>query len=72
MVEVPRPIEFIHDPLRYIGDMPVLAWVHQSIAAECESLVSLLGLNGDGRIVGSIRKFGCKYEENWICGLMWI
>ncbi|KAF5335710.1 hypothetical protein D9611_009742 [Ephemerocybe angulata] len=34
---LPRPIELhAHDPIRYVGDM--LAWVHQSIAAEREIL----------------------------------
>ena len=66
----PRPIELhAHDPLRYVGDM--LAWVHQSIAAEREFLESLFGLKSDGRMVGSIRKFDSKdEEEDWICELM--
>ena len=55
--------------MRYVGDM--LAWVHQSIAAEREFLESLFGLKGDGRMVGSIRNFDSKdQEEDWICELM--
>jgi hypothetical protein len=66
----PRPIELhAHDPLRYVGDM--LAWVHQSIAAEREFLESLFGSKSDGRMVGSIRKFDSNdEEEDWICELM--
>ena len=66
----PRPIELhAHDPLRYVGDM--LAWVHQSIAVEREFLESLFGLRSDGRMVGSIRKFDSKGdEEDWIRELM--
>ena len=48
----------------------MLAWVHQFIAAEGECLESLFGLNSDGQMVGSIRKFGCKHEEDWISELM--
>ena len=49
----------------------MLAWVHQSIAAEREFLESLFGLKSDGRMVGSIRKFDSKdEEEDWICELM--
>ena len=41
----------------------MLAWVHQSIAAERE----FLGLNTDGPMVGSIRKFDSTEEEDdWI------
>ncbi|CAB3977800.1 Conserved oligomeric Golgi complex subunit 6, partial [Paramuricea clavata] len=37
----PRPIELsAHDPIRYLGDM--LAWLHQGIASEKESIHSLL------------------------------
>lgn len=58
-----------HDPLRYVGDM--LAWVHQSIAAEREFLESLFGLKSDQRMVGSIRKFDSEdEEEDWIHELM--
>ena len=65
----PRPIErHVHDPLRYVGD--TLARVQQSIAAEPESLESLFGLKSDGRMVGSIRTFHSKDEEEWICELM--
>ena len=66
----PRPIELhAHDPLRYVGDM--LAWVHQSIAAEREFLESLFGSKSDGRMVGSIRNFDSKdEEEDWIYELM--
>ncbi|PFH46076.1 hypothetical protein AMATHDRAFT_8263 [Amanita thiersii Skay4041] len=67
---LPRPIELhAHDPLRYVGDM--LAWVHQAIAAEREFLESLFGLKGDGRMVGSARKFDeGSEEEQWIRELM--
>ena len=62
----PRPIEFhAHDPLRSVGD--ILAWVHQSIAAEPEFHESLFGMKSGGRMIGSIRKFGSKDEEDWIC-----
>ncbi|KDR69275.1 hypothetical protein GALMADRAFT_256106 [Galerina marginata CBS 339.88] len=66
----PRPIELhAHDPMRYVGDM--LAWVHQAIAAEREFLESLFGLKNDGRMVGSIRRFDAKgEEEEWIRELM--
>ncbi|KAF8163792.1 oligomeric complex COG6-domain-containing protein [Crassisporium funariophilum] len=66
----PRPIELhAHDPLRYVGDM--LAWVHQSIAAEREFLESLFGIKSDGRMVGSVRNFDSKgEEEDWIRELM--
>lgn len=67
---LPRPIELhAHDPMRYVGDM--LAWVHQAIAAEREFLESLFGLKGDGRMVGSVRNFeGKGEEEEWIQELM--
>jgi hypothetical protein len=67
---LPRPIELhAHDPLRYVGDM--LAWVHQAIAAERELLESLFGITGDGRMVGSVRVFDTKSEEEeWIRELM--
>ena len=49
----------------------MLAWVHQSIAAEREFLESLFGMKSDGRMVGSVRKFDSKdEEEDWICELM--
>ena len=49
----------------------MFAWVHQSIAAEREFLESLFGLKSDGRMVGSIRKFDSKdEEEDWIRELM--
>lgn len=66
----PRPIELhAHDPLRYVGDM--LAWVHQAIAAEQEFLESLFGMKNDGRMVGSVRRFDSKVEEEeWIRELM--
>ncbi|KAJ3516161.1 hypothetical protein NLJ89_g1297 [Agrocybe chaxingu] len=66
----PRPIELhAHDPMRYVGDM--LAWVHQAIAAEREFLESLFGVKSDGRMVGSVRKFDSKgEEEEWIRELM--
>ncbi|KAJ7102334.1 oligomeric complex COG6 [Mycena belliarum] len=67
---LPRPIELhAHDPMRYVGDM--LAWVHQAIAAEREFLESLFGLQEDGRMVGSVRVFQSKSEEeDWIRELM--
>ncbi|KAF9555820.1 oligomeric complex COG6 [Agrocybe pediades] len=66
----PRPIELhAHDPLRYVGDM--LAWVHQAIAAEREFLEGLFGMKNDGRMVGSVRRFDSKVEEEeWIRELM--
>jgi conserved oligomeric Golgi complex subunit 6 len=70
----PRPIELhAHDPLRYVGDM--LAWVHQTIAAERELLEALFGLKDDGRMVGSVRAFvglglGVGVEEEWIAEMM--
>jgi len=49
----------------------MLAWVHQSIAAERAILESIFGLKSDGRMVGSVRKFDSKdEEEDWIRGLM--
>ncbi|CCL99987.1 uncharacterized protein FIBRA_02012 [Fibroporia radiculosa] len=66
---LPRPIELhAHDPLRYVGDM--LAWVHQAIAAEREFLESLFGVRGDGRMVGSVRRFRDSVEEEWMSELM--
>ncbi|KIY47000.1 oligomeric complex COG6 [Fistulina hepatica ATCC 64428] len=67
---LPRPIELhAHDPIRYVGDM--LAWVHQTVAAEREFLEGLFGLKGDGHMVGSVRTFDCSTEEeDWIRELM--
>ncbi|KAH8107098.1 oligomeric complex COG6 [Cristinia sonorae] len=66
---LPRPIELhAHDPLRYAGDM--LAWVHQTIAAEREFLEGLFGVRGDGRMVGSVRTFTNSVEEEWMSELM--
>ena len=66
---LPRPIELhAHDPMRYVGDM--LAWVHQTIAAEREFLESLFDVKSDMRMVGSVRKFGKNEEEEWIQELM--
>ncbi|THH31107.1 hypothetical protein EUX98_g3063 [Antrodiella citrinella] len=66
---LPRPIELhAHDPLRYVGDM--LAWVHQSIAAEREFLEGLFGVRSDGRMVGSVRSFKQSVEEEWMTELM--
>lgn len=67
---LPRPIELhAHDPLRYLGDM--LAWVHQAIAAEREFLESLFSVKGDGRMVGSVRRFEkSSEEEEWTRELM--
>ncbi|KAF5313345.1 hypothetical protein D9611_008602 [Ephemerocybe angulata] len=68
---LPRPIELhAHDPIRYVGDM--LAWVHQSIAAEREFLGAVFGRGeeGAGRMVGSVRRFSKaeagEDEEEWI------
>ncbi|KAF8548578.1 oligomeric complex COG6 [Imleria badia] len=66
---LPRPIELhAHDPIRYVGDM--LAWVHQAIAAECEFLESLFGLNGQTRMVGAVRTFSGSEEEEWVKDLL--
>lgn len=66
---LPRPIELhAHDPIRYAGDM--LAWVHQAIAAECEFLESLFGLNGQTRMVGAVRTFNGSEEEEWVKELL--
>ena len=66
---LPRPIELhAHDPMRYVGDM--LAWVHQTVAAEREFLESLFDVKSDMRMVGSVRKFGENEEEEWIQELM--
>lgn len=67
---LPRPIELhAHDPIRYVGDM--LAWVHQSIAAEQEFLEGLFDLRAAHRMVGSVRKFGSGgEEEEWIQELL--
>jgi hypothetical protein len=54
--------------MRYVGDM--LAWVHQTIAAEREFLESLFNVKSDMRMVGSVRKFGKSEEEEWIQELM--
>ena len=65
----PRPIELhAHDPIRYVGDM--LAWIHQAIAAECEFLESLFGLNGQTRMVGAVRTFNGSEEEEWVKDLL--
>lgn len=49
----------------------MLAWVHQTIAAEREFLEALFGLKEDGRMVGSVRTFmGTAEEEEWIAELM--
>lgn len=72
---LPRPIELhAHDPMRYIGDM--LAWVHQSVAAEREGLESLFGIDGSEgtirRMVGEVRNFEYKEgeDEEWIAELL--
>ena len=54
--------------MRYVGDM--LAWVHQTVAAEREFLESLFDVKSDMRMVGSVRKFGENEEEEWIQELM--
>ena len=48
----------------------MLAWVHQTIAAEREFLESLFNVKSDMRMVGSVRKFGKSEEEEWIQELM--
>ncbi|KZV66572.1 oligomeric complex COG6 [Peniophora sp. CONT] len=61
-----RPIELhAHDALRYVGDM--LAWVHQSIAAEHEFLESLFGTPVRQRMIGAVRE---REEDGWIAELM--
>ena len=66
---LPRPIEIhAHDPLRYVGDM--MAWVHQAVASERESLEGLFSRKDDGRMVGSIRVLDGDEEEEWIQQLM--
>lgn len=66
---MPRPIELhAHDPIRYVGDM--LAWVHQAIAAECEFLEGLFGVNGQVRMVGAVRTFNGSEEEEWVKELL--
>ena len=66
---LPRPIELhAHDPMRYVGDM--LAWVHQTIAAEHEFLESLFDVKSNMRMVGSVRKFGENEEQEWMQELM--
>lgn len=54
--------------MRYVGDM--LAWVHQTIAAEREFLESLFSVKSDMRIIGSVRTFEKSDEEEWIQELM--
>ncbi|KAH0586671.1 Conserved oligomeric Golgi complex subunit 6 [Termitomyces sp. J132] len=67
---LPRPIELhAHDPLRYIGD--IFAWVHQAVAAERELLETLFQAANHRRMVGSVRIFdGKSEEEDWIQELM--
>lgn len=48
----------------------MLAWVHQAIAAECEFLESLFGLNGQVRMVGAARTFNGSEEEEWVKELL--
>lgn len=49
----------------------MLAWVHQAIAAERELLESLFGVTNGERMVGSVRVFdGRSEEEEWIRELM--
>ena len=63
----PRPIELhAHDPIRYLGD--ILAWVHQTIAAEREFVDNLFGIKSDKRMMGSVRKL--DNEEEWMKELM--
>jgi conserved oligomeric Golgi complex subunit 6 len=66
---LPRPIELhAHDPIRYVGDM--LAWVHQTAAAEHEFLEGLFGMKEDRRMVGSIRQVKEGEVEVLLRGLM--
>ncbi|KAF8526040.1 oligomeric complex COG6 [Hysterangium stoloniferum] len=67
---LPRPIEIhAHDPTRYVGDM--LGWVHQAVAGEHEFLSGLFGVKSDGRMVGSVRTFtGRSEEEEWVRTLL--
>ena len=48
----------------------MLAWVHQTIAAEREFLEGLFEVRSDGRMVGSIRTFKESVEEEWMGELM--
>ena len=49
----------------------MLAWVHQAIAAEREFLEALFLLKEDGRMVGSVRTWdGRREEEERIAELM--
>lgn len=48
----------------------MLAWVHQTAAAEYEFLESLFGLKEDGRMVGSIREMKEGEVEVLLRGLM--
>lgn len=55
--------------MRYVGDM--LAWVHQAVAAEQEFLEALFGMQNQRRMVGSVRTFdGKTEEEEWVNELM--
>lgn len=38
----------------------MLAWIHQAFAGEREFLESFFGVGGDGRWVGSVRRFDKK------------
>lgn len=63
-----RPIELhAHDALRYIGDM--LAWVHQTIAAEREFLEALLSIDTGARMPGAVRA-PAHAEDEWLGELM--
>ncbi|EIW84653.1 oligomeric complex COG6 [Coniophora puteana RWD-64-598 SS2] len=67
-----------HDALRYVGDM--LAWIHQAVAGECEFLESIFATEGAddeasnekkrARMVGSVRTFGNREEDEWTRGLL--
>ena len=63
-----RPIDLhAHDALRYIGDM--LAWVHQTIAAEREFLEALLSIDMGERMPGAVRA-PAHAEDEWLGELM--
>ncbi|KAI0280541.1 oligomeric complex COG6 [Russula aff. rugulosa BPL654] len=63
-----RPIDLhAHDALRYIGDM--LAWVHQTIAAEREFLEALLSIDTGSRMPGAVRA-PAHADDEWLGELM--
>jgi hypothetical protein len=48
----------------------MLAWVHQAIAAEREFFEALFSLKEDGRMVGSVRTWDGREEDDRIADLM--